>query len=103
MRRGGITRVDPVNQKTTDRDQRHMLDWRRYNGPDQVSQETSGPSDQESRDAILSVFKTPIYGSNRGRPSRSDGHDLFETVHDGPFHRNRRSKRSDGYDQEPFK
>ena len=51
----------------------------------------SRPSDQDPTDAILSVFKTLIYGSNRDRPSRSDGHDLIETVHDGPFHRNRRS------------
>ena len=33
------------------------------------------------------------------RPSRSDGYDLIETVHDGPFHCNRRSFRSDGYAQ----
>ena len=37
------------------------------------------------------------------RSSRSDGHDMFETVHDGPFHRNRRSKRSDGYTQNLYK
>ena len=32
-----------------------------------------------------------------------DDHDLIETVHDGPFHRNCRSKRSDGYAQISFK
>ena len=37
------------------------------------------------------------------RSSRSDGHDMFETVHDGHFHRNRRSFRSDGYAQKPIK
>ena len=42
-------------------------------------------------------------GLNRGRPSRSNSHDLIETVHDGPFHRNRRSKRSDGYENSPYK
>ena len=51
----------------------------------------SRSSDQDPTDAILSVFKTLIYGSNRDRRSRSDGHDLIETVHDGPFHRNRLS------------
>ena len=53
--------------------------------------------------ATSKAFLTFIYGSNRGRPSHSDGHDLIETVHDGPFHRNRRSKRSDGYAQILFK
>ena len=28
---------------------------------------------------------------------------MFETVHDGPFHRNRQSFRSDGYAQKPYK
>ena len=37
------------------------------------------------------------------RSSRSDGHDMFETVHDGPFHRSRRSFLSDGYAQKAYK
>ena len=51
----------------------------------------SRSSDQDPTDAILSFFKTLIDRSNCDRQSRSDGHDLIETVHDGPFHRNRRS------------
>ena len=36
-------------------------------------------------------------------PPRSDGHDTFETVHDGLFQRNCRSFRSDGYAQNLYK
>ena len=63
----------------------------------------SRSSNQDPTDAIFNVFKTLIFGSNRDRRSRSDGHDLIETVHDGPFHRNRQSKRSDGYENSPYK
>ena len=31
---------------------KHVPILKRYNGPDQISRETSGPSDQESRGAI---------------------------------------------------
>ena len=48
-------------------------------------------------------FITVICADHPGRRSRSDGYDLFETVHDGPFHRNRRSFRSDGYAQNMYK
>ena len=48
-------------------------------------------------------FITHLIRTPRDRWSRSDGHDLFETVHDGPFHHNRRSFSSDGYDQKPYK
>ena len=34
-------------------------------------------------------FITHLIRSHPDRRSGSDGHDLFETVHDGPFHRNR--------------
>ena len=34
---------------------------------------------------------------------RSDGHNIFEMVHRGPFHRNRRSFRWDGYAQNVYK
>ena len=63
----------------------------------------SRSSDKDPTDAILSIFKTLIDGSNRDRRSRSDGHDLIEMVHDGPFHCNRRSKRLDGYEFSPYK
>ena len=49
-----------------------------------------------------SINTVRVGRSDLDRPSRSDGHDIFETVHDGPFHRNRRSKQSDGYDFSPY-
>ena len=49
------------------------------------------------------VFKTFNRADDQSCRSRSDGWDLTETVHRGPFHRNRRSKRSDGYAQISFK
>ena len=48
-------------------------------------------------------FITVICADYLGCRSRSDGYDLFETVHDGPFHRNRQSFRSDGYAQNMYK
>ena len=76
---------------------------RRYNGWDQSPRIKSQPLDRDQKGKIWSVFITLISGLNRGRPSRSDGHDLIETVHRGPFHRNRRSKWSDGYAQIYYK
>ena len=35
----------------------HVSNKRRYNGPDWTARGASGPSDQESKDAILSIFK----------------------------------------------
>ena len=48
-------------------------------------------------------FITDICADHLGRRSRSDDYDLFETVHDGPYHCNRRSFRSDGYAQNMYK
>ena len=47
-------------------------------------------------------FKTLIARIDLSPSSRSDGHDIFKTVHRGPFHHNRRSFRSDGYDKKPY-
>ena len=49
------------------------------------------------------AFYNVICVDHPGRRSRSDGYDLFETVHNGPFHHNRRSFRSDGYAQNMYK
>ena len=49
------------------------------------------------------VFKHLNRADDQSQRSRSDGWDLTETVHDGSFHRNRRSKRSDGYAQNCYK
>ena len=48
-------------------------------------------------------FKTLIARIDLSPSSRSDGHEIFEMVHNGPFHRNRRSKRSNGYAQNLYK
>ena len=49
------------------------------------------------------AFINAYQGLHPDCPSRSNGHDIFETVHDGPFHRSRRSFRSDGYTQIAYK
>ena len=56
-----------------------------------------------SDDGKRARFIAVICADHPRRRSRSDGYDLFETVHDGPFHRNRRSFRSDGYAQNMYK
>ena len=55
---------------------------RRYNGRDLISPEASRLLDRDLRGDIWGVFITLTYRLNRDRPSRSDGHDLIETVHD---------------------
>ena len=98
----GMRRVDrmlrgpPINQNA--RGILKALQRLRCFGADRISAVRS-----RSKGRHLRRFITIIYGSNRGRLSRSDGHNLIETVHDRPFHRNRRSKRSDGYTQNCYK
>ena len=48
-------------------------------------------------------FVTAICADHPDRPSRLDGCEFLETGHDGPFHRNRRSFRLDGYAQMYYK
>ena len=51
-----ISRVDLTRRShapwTTGSKIKHVSILKRYNGPDQISRETSGPSDQKSRGAI---------------------------------------------------
>ena len=69
----------------------HVAFLKSYNGRDASTRIASQPLDRDLRGDIWSVFITLTSRLNHDRPSRSDGHDLIETVHDGPFHRNRRS------------
>ena len=55
------------------------------------------------RQQIEAFFYNGHHADHPDHPSRSDGHEMFETVHDGPFHRNRQSFRSDGYAQMYYK
>ena len=87
----GMRRVDRVRRGPPDQIRSTCLNPGVITATIKSRRGASRSSDQDPTDAILSVFKTLIYGSNRDRRSRSDGHDLIETVHDGPFHRNRRS------------
>ena len=81
----------------------HVAFLKSYNGRDATTRIASQPLDCDLRGDIWSVFIMLTSRLNCDRPSRSDGHDLSETVHDGPFHRNRRSKWSDGYENSPYK
>ena len=60
-----------------------------------------------SNDGKKTRFITVIDADHPDRLSRSDGCDFFETAHDRPFHRNRRSfrsdRRSDGYAKNMYK
>ena len=57
----------------------------------------------QSNDDKMTRFITTICADYPDRPSRSNDCDFFETVHDGTFHRKRRSFRSDGYAQISYK
>ena len=71
--------------------QEHVLNYERYNGYDLIWRGASWPLDCDPMTINQGVLIMLTCGLNRGRPSRSDVHDLIKTVHDGPFHRNRRS------------
>ena len=81
----------------------HVHFSRRYNGRDASTRTASQPLDRDPTAINQNASYKRFIWLNRGRPSRSDGHDLIETVHRGPFHRNRRSKWSDGYAQICYK
>ena len=51
------TRVDRMDARSTKVHQAHVSIKRHYNGPDRTARGASGPSDQDSKDAIESVFK----------------------------------------------
>ena len=74
-----------------------------YNGGDLTLEMGSRALDRDPTAARRCIFKRYSTRINPSPSSRSDGHDIFETVHDGPFHRNRRSFRLDGYTQMPYK
>ena len=86
----GSSRVDWVYTWTTDRDQKHVRFKMDYNGRDWNCRGASWPNDRDPRGANSYVFITLIYAAHLDRSSRSDGHDLRKTVHNGLFHRNRR-------------
>ena len=96
-------RVDHVDVWTTDRDQRTCFNSTGYNGSDETSQECIATVRSRSKGRKSSRFINASQTLHPDRPSRSDGHDMFKMVHDGPFHRNRRSFRSDGYTQNVYK
>ena len=99
----GSSRVNRVYTWTTDCDQRHVRFKMDYNSRYWNCRGASRPHDRDPRGANSCVFITLIYAAHPDRSSRSDGHDLSETVDDGPFYDNRWSKRSDGYAQMYYK
>ena len=82
-------RIDRMNMWTTGSPSVHVLKIKSYNGSD----ETRGGriltvgSRFDGRDWMR--FITLIKRSNLDTPSRSNGCEIIETVHYGPFHRNR--------------
>ena len=91
MRRGRISWRDRVERGPREIDQDTCVNQGVITAQIKSEREHHDRLDQDPTDGILRVFKTLIFGSDRDCRSRSDGHDLIETVHDGPFHRNRRS------------
>ena len=73
-----------------------------YNGRDLIGRYAFRSLDRDPTGEIRCVIITPINGSIWTLHRRSNRRDIFKTVHDGPFHRNRRSFRSDGYDKKPY-
>ena len=96
-------RVDQVYSRSTGSHQMRVALIESYNGLDLIVRDASEASDRDPTATIKGVFITLITRLHPDPPSRSDGCDLIEMVHDGPFHRNPRSFRSDGYAQIPYK
>ena len=74
-----------------------------YNGSNLIARDASEASDRDPTATIKGIFIMLITRLHPNPPSKSDDYDITEMVHDGLFHRNRRSFRSDGYAQIPCK
>ena len=79
------------------------LNSRSYNGSDETSEERIATVRSRSKGRNSRRFINASQTLHPDRPSRSIGHDIFKTVHGGPFHCNCRSFRSGGYAQMPYK
>ena len=71
-----ISRVDHVDERTTDPSYKHVLLKGSYNGPDETARIASGPPDHHPTNAIKRVLKRISSGAIWSVHLRSDGHDL---------------------------
>ena len=95
--------IDRVYSWSTGSNQTHVALIEGYNGSDLITRDASEASDRDPTAMIKGIFITLITRLHPDPPSRSGGCNLTITVHNGPFHRNCRSFRSDGYAQIPYK
>ena len=98
-----LKRVDRVSSRSIGLHHAHVLFKEDYNGSDETREGRISTVGSRFKGRDSRCFITHLIRPHPDPPSRSDGCDLTETVHDGPFHRNRRSFRSDGYAQIPCK
>ena len=96
-------RVDRVCSRSTGSHHAHVLFKENYNDFDEMCGERISTIRSRSKGRNLMCFITHLKRPHPDPPSKSDGCDLTKTVHDRPFHCNRRSFRSDGYAQIPYK
>ena len=87
----GSSRVDWMYSRSTGSHQMQVSLIRSYKGCDLIARDASEVSDRDLTTMLKGVFITLITRLHLDPPSRSVGGDIIETVHDGPFHRNRRS------------
>ena len=84
---------------STDHHQHTWLLIGSYKGSDFIARDASRSLDRDPMGAIKCVFKRLSTRLILALHLRSNGRDIFETVHDGLFHRNRQLKPSDGHAQ----
>ena len=99
----GSSHVDGMYSLSTGSHQMHVSLIGSYNGCNLIARDASEASDRDPTAMIKGVFVTLITRLHLDRPSRSDSCNIIKTVHDGLFHHNRGSFRSDGYAQIPYK
>ena len=90
-RRIGNPRVDRVDSRSTGSHQRTCFNSKSYNGSDETSEERIATVQSRSKGRNSRRFINASQTLHPNGPSRSNGHDIFETVHGGSFNRNRRS------------
>ena len=83
--------MDRVDLESTGSSNHARVLNRSYNGPDLTRRNASRALDRDPTVAVFDAFLNAyLRGFIRALHQRSDGCNLIETVHDEPFHQNRR-------------
>ena len=88
-RRLGNPCVDHVDAQTTNHDQSTCTNEGDYTGSDETSEECIATVRLRSKGRKSRRFIMHFIRAHPNHRSRSNRHDIFETVYRGPFHRNR--------------